>query len=870
MAHGNGHHAGGHCVECSVPQLARNHYFTGKLLVERDFTDEQRYHIGKQRRHNQRLHGRGTVCGLQVKEHPNAACRNQYVVIEPGMAIDCCGREIIVPREEYWDFRTQAEANWRRMHENEPFDAAAHTLQICVRYRECDGEPVPALFDECTCDDDACRPNRILESYDFDVLIDPDRHSHDPDGVRLAWEHTLAVAHPHRVAVDEEHDRVYVLTENPAFLYVFETEHHTLLGSHSVASPAMDLALSGDGARAYVAAGQNDAVVVLDTAALGNPAAELNRLPHGGGTLSLAVSPSDGTLYVLDAAARQITAWSTAINTAGADLGTARLGQVGVGNGPSGLAVAPDGGRVFVANSGDATISVISAPPALAVAATIALAGSAPGPLAIAARMDGAVRLFVGDTTNKTLRVLEVPPALPGPYPVLGDPCPVAEGPVDLLALPGSRWLYTLGEDANGRGVLRAVDTHRIEHRQPDTVGEPLAIGDVPRHLAPANRGRRLYAAYQGKPEPGTGGVAVVDVAEESCADILLRTLEPCPDCDEGDCIVLATITDYRHGQDVLQRHIDNLADRHLLPSTDTLTDVVRCLLERGGGGEGEPGEQGPPGPGIDAVQATSIPCTQEPAPATIQVINGKRTLVLEVPRGCDAPEPPKPPVLSHICAISWTHDGPLLVTEGEREGLILAVAVDRPVRAGDFTDQTFIVLREQRSEDGVSCWCEVPGARRTGDFTPPCQIDLRRFQQISADDAPVNGVIFQFKELRFGRYRVVIKGDFIRSRDEQNQFRGLDANHLPPWLPGRPSGDGVEGGTFESWFTVLPRRTNINLATGAVLMEELGLERDVARAIERRARRQPFTSIDELASITGLTPERLETLRPFLTTGEP
>jgi len=35
------------CVECAVPQMARNHFFTGKLLVERDFTDEQRYLIGK-------------------------------------------------------------------------------------------------------------------------------------------------------------------------------------------------------------------------------------------------------------------------------------------------------------------------------------------------------------------------------------------------------------------------------------------------------------------------------------------------------------------------------------------------------------------------------------------------------------------------------------------------------------------------------------------------------------------------------------------------------------------------------------------------------------------------------------------------------
>src|ERR1044071_6018429 len=100
MAHHTTNRSNGNCTECATPQLARNHYFTGKLLVERDFTDEQRYLTGKDQRHNQTLHGFGVVCGLRVKEHPNPGCRNRYVVVEPGTAIDCCGREILVKREQ--------------------------------------------------------------------------------------------------------------------------------------------------------------------------------------------------------------------------------------------------------------------------------------------------------------------------------------------------------------------------------------------------------------------------------------------------------------------------------------------------------------------------------------------------------------------------------------------------------------------------------------------------------------------------------------------------------------------------------------------------------------------------------------------------
>ena len=48
--------------------------------------------------------------------------------------------------------------------------------------------------------------------------------------------------------------------------------------------------------------------------------------------------------------------------------------------------------------------------------------------------------------------------------------------------------------------------------------------------------------------------------------------------------------------------------------------------------------------------------------------------------------------------------------------------------------------------------------------------------------------------------YRVRFNGDLVRDR---RTGRGIDANHLPPWLPARTSGDCIEGGMFHSWFAV-------------------------------------------------------------------
>jgi hypothetical protein len=136
-------------------------------MVERDFTDEQRYYVDKLRHHHQRLHGSGVVCGLRVTQHNNEACRNRYVCIEPGTAIDCCGREIVVRERECIDI-TQYKAIKDLI---EKKDTGKHMLQICIRYKECPTEEIPVLYDECGCDDNRCAPNRILESYEIDVVI---------------------------------------------------------------------------------------------------------------------------------------------------------------------------------------------------------------------------------------------------------------------------------------------------------------------------------------------------------------------------------------------------------------------------------------------------------------------------------------------------------------------------------------------------------------------------------------------------------------------------------------------------------------------------------------------------------------------------
>jgi hypothetical protein len=157
------------CPSCTFGPLARNYYFTGKLLVERDFRDEQRFFVDKMRLHNAQLHGWGVVCGLKVVPHATVACRTRYLCVEPGTAVDCCGHDIHLRELECIDL--QAIPAIKALIDKN--DTATHKLQVCIRYRECPTEDIPVLYDECGCDEVRCAPNRVLESYALDVMVDP-------------------------------------------------------------------------------------------------------------------------------------------------------------------------------------------------------------------------------------------------------------------------------------------------------------------------------------------------------------------------------------------------------------------------------------------------------------------------------------------------------------------------------------------------------------------------------------------------------------------------------------------------------------------------------------------------------------------------
>jgi hypothetical protein len=142
------------------------------------------------------------------------------------------------------------------------------------------------------------------------------------------------------------------------------------------------------------------------------------------------------------------------------------------------------------------------------------------------------------------------------------------------------------------------------------------------------------------------------------------------------------------------------------------------------------------------------------------------------------------------------------------RTGLLIAFS--EPMDPRTLDDMTVAVyVREDDRASGQYRWVGMLGR------IEHVAIDAR-CEPIGDVDSPpdrdhVTGVRFELNpKTQRGRYLVALRGDAIlsvRRGTRLDQTRGrlaLDGNHLGPGLFDRfPSGDLIEGGLFESWFTL-------------------------------------------------------------------
>ncbi len=785
------------CPQCDFEPFVRNHFFTGKMMGAAEFDTESHYHAEKMRHHNLRLHGWGVVCGLAVHRHRSAECRKQYLVVEPGTALDCCGREILLPQSEIVDIARHPAV------QKVAGDGRLHTLELAICHRDCPTEEVPVLYDECGCDDTQCAPNRILESFGFEVRIDP------PLTPGLGKTAALAAI----VATDRQGatgvlpataaGKIAVVDPgNASRAFVLDPPHRSLV-SINLPAAAKGIALAPDELRFFVVtapvAGTECEVHVYNVAdgseVLPVTANAVRKIPGSTAAsvlLTAATTAGASALIVLDQAAGNLFRFpaDAARGIADSDDGT----PLAVPAGSDALAAELDGSFAYAVDPTD-KIQVID----LTAGTTAALAGlpSSAKPVALAPFALGAAPMLGVASAGAGEQRLYILDRAAGTLTASID---VAHAP-RFLAATGSAthpWL-TLYEEEAGRAWVQSIDIEPLAAGSPALIAAPRALTSGVRHIV------LVQAA---------GQVATVDLtalADSDCADHLRHQIDGCGGCEIPECVVLATLANYRvdmtmldlpeAADDIAQgiARIDNLSARRLLATTATLQAWLECLQLKGGvpgpagpaGTDGLDGNDGAPGaPGVLNVKLKIGDCATKP-----DLMLANQVLTLTLPECCRSD-------LVHICRVNWPHAEAILANRIQA----IEIAFDGDLESADLSQQNlkqaFIVetshqqIIDPEARFAVECWCQLSGEYGVLRLDKPCD---RNAEPISGKPNTLR--FFPSPAPQPGRtYRVRLHGDLIRDA----RGRGIDANHLPPWVSGgRPSGDCIEGGTFLSWFTV-------------------------------------------------------------------
>lgn len=657
----------GSCLPCGLHQPQRNRYFEGKLLLEADFIGEQDYHRGHRQLHNSLLHGTGTVCGLKVIQHPSPGCRREFMVVEPGMALDCCGQEIIVPARTLVRVRETLDDDPGLA---ERLDGTRH-LYVGIRRCDTGAEPVPAILPGCEGEEGAARFGRIAEG--FEVVLSARAPSEVtpvevPTRPKLVWEHTLVLGGqlPRGVHLNDAEGLVQVAADadaGGAHLHVYDDGTHDLVSLLEGPARITDTASSRE-ARLLLAAGESfgegeaatNGVALWRAAEITTDARPAGVLPLDGDAARIAVSPLSGSLFVLDLVAPEravlasysaeaLEAWladGAPAETPPEPIQRLELDHgFGAGDDPALR------GAAMLRFSHDGRFLALAAPAAEGAHRCYLIDVSvfnAGGMTQEGARIDGieedadvvALAWSLDDAFLYLLtrEAVETEHAVVLRYALTGDGNQVERRgrgvsltgtPRDLAVAPTETGAYVLLAGGDGVSRCTTVDMERVkavtgeEPEQLELSADAVRIDGDGRSMSLAVNGGRLYvtaADAEAEGLPDRGLVAVIDVIEDDCSVHIDRLVDGCTACEsEGEhTVILGHLPFYVAGEtprmmDAAEAGdddvaIDNLTYRQIVPSAATLREVIECMLARGIA-EGPPGPRGDPG--LDGADGRSI-----------------------------------------------------------------------------------------------------------------------------------------------------------------------------------------------------------------------------------------------------------------------
>jgi len=222
------------------------------------------------------------------------------------------------------------------------------------------------------------------------------------------------------------------------------------------------IAITPDGARAYVTNNLGDGTVTPINLATGIPGTPIRA---GTWPRAIAITPDGARAYVANTGDGTLTPIDLSTGTPGS--------PIRVGNGPMAIAITPDGARAYVANTGDGTLTPID----LSTGTPRAPIRAGKGPVSIAITPDGKTA-YVANTGDGTLTRIDLSTGTPH------APIWAGKGPVSIAITPDGKTAYVADE------VGRTVTPIYLAAGAP---GAPIRIGKGPVAIAITPDGKTGY-----------------------------------------------------------------------------------------------------------------------------------------------------------------------------------------------------------------------------------------------------------------------------------------------------------------------------------------------------------------------------------------
>jgi hypothetical protein len=626
------------CVVCGLHKPLRNNYFDGKMLYSRDFSDEQDYNRGHRQLHNTLLHGTGTVCGLKIIQHPAPDCRDKFVVVEPGMALDCCGQEIIMPERTLVRVREMVEADTSLQ---ERLDGSN---DLIIALRRCDqgAEPMPVILPGCDGEMGATEYGRICEGYEF--VISARAHSDGaalaaPAQPKLEWVHTITLGAqaPKALHINDGEHLLQIAADNDsggAHLYAHSLQTQDLVSLLEGPEQASDTGSAREARLVFAAGGNFSAndnapgIGVWHADQIEDDATPVAVITTRSDHARIAVSPTSGTLFVLDQttdnatrlvsySADEITTWlgsgpgpgSAPVELASLSINQNFGGQTSAyRRGASMMRVSHDGRFLAIlaqqphnASTNPLYLIDISAfnegialPDARATTSDLDLSGDHVF-CSLAWSLDDAF-LYVlsttdgdGDSGSDDQRLFLNRYALTGTGNTLeqrGRGVALRGAALDLALAPTERRIYLLMTNADDETVFTSVDNERVKALSDEgpelieSLDGAVEIDGMGQNVALlANGSRAFVAAADAEPEglPDRGLVAVIDISEDDCAVHFDDQINGCPACDDsGDhVVILGHLDNYDFAADPKMMNAGEAGDADAVIDNRTYRQIV-------------------------------------------------------------------------------------------------------------------------------------------------------------------------------------------------------------------------------------------------------------------------------------------------------